>query len=61
MLATCENHEFEGSVILNSLLEVQILVMVVLENMDAPTMEAAPNASVTSNPAMCRQPRRRFL
>ena len=25
--------------------------MVVLENMDAPTMEAAPNASVTSNPA----------
>ena len=25
--------------------------MVVLENMDAPTMEAAPNASATSNPA----------
>ena len=44
----CRNREFEGNV-LNSLLEVLILVMVVLENMDAPTMEVVPNVSITSN------------
>ena len=35
---------------MNSLFEVLILVMVALEIMDAPTMEAALNDSVTSNP-----------
>ena len=49
-LATCGNDDFEGSVLLNSLLEVLILLMVVLENMYAQTMEAVPNAFVTSNP-----------
>ena len=41
---------FRGSAFKIENFEVLILIMVVLENMYAQTMEAVPNAFVTSNP-----------
>ena len=50
MVGTCRNHEFEGCVLLNNILDVLILVNGCANKYGCTTREAVANASIISNP-----------